>query len=141
MFETILLPIDLEHAEASKKAVRTAVEMAKHSGGELWALSVVPTPSTMVTPYLPEDIKTEAIIDASSRLSKFVAEMIPDRIQASIVVRTDSVYRQILDVAAEHKVDAIVMASHHPELGDFLLGTNAAKVARHAPCSVFIVRD
>ncbi len=141
MFKTILLPIDLEHTEASRKAVEIAVEMAKHFGGSLWVLSVVPIPSPMVTPYLPEAVEADAISDASSRLTQFVADTIPDEVQTSIAVRTDSVYRKILDVAAEHEADAIVMASHHPELGDFLLGTNAAKIARHAQCSVFIVRD
>ncbi|HYZ26966.1 MAG TPA: universal stress protein [Geminicoccaceae bacterium] len=35
----------------------------------------------------------------------------------------------------------IVMGSHHPELKDYLLGPNAAKVMRHADCSVTVVRE
>ena len=35
----------------------------------------------------------------------------------------------------------IVMGSHHPELKDYLLGPNAAKVMRHADCSVMVVRE
>jgi nucleotide-binding universal stress UspA family protein len=35
----------------------------------------------------------------------------------------------------------IVMASHRPELKDYLLGPNAARVVRHAECSVLVVRN
>jgi nucleotide-binding universal stress UspA family protein len=35
----------------------------------------------------------------------------------------------------------IVLASHRPELKDYLLGPNAARVVRHAKCSVLVVRD
>ena len=39
------------------------------------------------------------------------------------------------------KADLIVMGSHRPELRDYLLGPNAARVVRHAPCSVVVVRS
>ena len=38
-------------------------------------------------------------------------------------------------------IDLIIMASHRPELQDYLLGPNAARVVRHANCSVLVVRD
>jgi len=37
--------------------------------------------------------------------------------------------------------DLIVLASHRPAMKDYLLGANASRVVRHAPCSVFVVRD
>ncbi len=36
--------------------------------------------------------------------------------------------------------DLIVMASHRPEMKDYLLGSNAGHIVLHAPCSVFVVR-
>ena len=36
--------------------------------------------------------------------------------------------------------DLIIVASHKPNVGDYLLGTTAARVVRHATCSVFVVR-
>ena len=44
-------------------------------------------------------------------------------------------------MADETNADLIVMASHRPELKDFLLGPNAARVVRHANCSVLVVRE
>lgn len=37
--------------------------------------------------------------------------------------------------------DLIVMASQRPELKDYLLGPNAARVVRHAEQSVLVVRE
>ncbi len=44
------------------------------------------------------------------------------------------------DFANSHDVGCIVMASHRPGLQDYLLGSTAARVLRHANCSVYIVR-
>ena len=46
-----------------------------------------------------------------------------------------------LSVAKQISCDLIVMASHRPGAKDFLLGPNAARVVRHANCSVTVVRD
>jgi len=73
-------------------------------------------------------------------LDKFVQERVPDDIDAKEIVGMGSVYRQILDVASRIKADLIVMSGYRPSLQSFLLGTNAERVARHAECSVYIVR-
>lgn len=48
--------------------------------------------------------------------------------------------RTILDWAMAHGVDCIVMRSHKPGLVDYLLGSTAAFVARHAPVAVHLLR-
>ncbi len=48
--------------------------------------------------------------------------------------------RSILDYAAGHHVDCIVMASHRPDFSDYLLGSTAARVVRHARCAVHVMR-
>ncbi len=52
-----------------------------------------------------------------------------------------TIYQEILSAARKIEVDLIVMASHRPALEDYLLGPNAARVVRHADCSVLVVRD
>jgi hypothetical protein len=46
----------------------------------------------------------------------------------------------VLEVARRVQADLIVLASHVPELKDYLLSANAARVARRAACSVLVVR-
>ena len=42
--------------------------------------------------------------------------------------------------AKEKNADMIIIASHRPGLQDYFLGSTAAKVVRHATCSVLVVR-
>ncbi|MEP4424264.1 MAG: universal stress protein, partial [Nitratireductor sp.] len=46
----------------------------------------------------------------------------------------------ILAVAKEKQADVIVIASHKPGLQDYLIGSTAARVVRHAACSVHVMR-
>ena len=48
--------------------------------------------------------------------------------------------RTILDYAEQMKADCIVIASHDPGIQDYFLGSTAARVVRHAHCSVHVVR-
>jgi hypothetical protein len=45
-----------------------------------------------------------------------------------------------LGVAEEAGADLVVVGSHRPAMKDYLLGTNAARVVRHARCSVLVAR-
>ena len=56
-------------------------------------------------------------------------------------VTSGSVYGGILEVAERCGADLIVLASHRPEMKDYLLGANASRVVRHARCSVMVVRE
>jgi nucleotide-binding universal stress UspA family protein len=49
-------------------------------------------------------------------------------------------YNTILDEAEKTGADLIIITSHRPGLQDYLLGSTAAKVVRHANCSVLVVR-
>ena len=48
--------------------------------------------------------------------------------------------RTILEWAEANEVDCIVLSSHQPGLQDYLLGSTAGRVVRHAHCSVHVVR-
>ena len=46
-----------------------------------------------------------------------------------------------LDMAKDMSADLIVVSSGRDDLKDFLLGPNAARIVRHADCSVLVVRN
>ena len=48
--------------------------------------------------------------------------------------------RTILEWAHANDVDCIIIASHQPGLQDYLLGSTAGRVVRHAHCSVHVIR-
>ena len=74
------------------------------------------------------------------QLSHLVGELNLPSGAAKVAVRFGSIYREILAQAKEDKSDLIVIGCHRPDLADYLLGPNAARVVRHASCSVFVVR-
>ena len=58
----------------------------------------------------------------------------------STVVRMGAVYNEVLHEAGKIGADLIVVGSHRPTTANYLLGSNAATIVRHAPCSVLVVR-
>ena len=56
-------------------------------------------------------------------------------------VRVGGIYHEILAEAAEWGADLIVVGSHRPVVSDYLLGSNAKTIVRHAVCSVLVVRS
>ena len=58
-----------------------------------------------------------------------------------LVTHGASIYAEILGAAEEAQADLVIVGSHRPAMKDYLLGTNAARVVRHACCSVLVARD
>jgi nucleotide-binding universal stress UspA family protein len=96
---------------------------------------------SIVGQYFPEGYEKEMAEKVLGQLRDFVGEHVPDDVRVQHVVGEGSVYEVVLKIAGEVNADLIVMGSHRPELKDYLLGPNAARVVRHANCSVMVVRD
>jgi nucleotide-binding universal stress UspA family protein len=141
VFKDILFTVDLEHADSWRPALPVALEEAKRSGARLHVLSVVPevaVPALMQTG--PFDYEAQLVPKAQAALEEFVRERVPAELPVHPIVAYGSVYKEILRVAAAIPADLIVLAAHRPQPGDFLIGSNAERVARRAPCSVLLVR-
>ena len=141
MFKDILLPIDLGDVESSRKAVSTALDLSRSDGSRLHLMCVVPGYSmSIVSQYFPKGFEEKSLTEAAKQLNDFIANNIPSEIESQAIVTNGTVYEEILQTAGKVGCDLIVMASHRPELKDYLLGPNAARVVRHASCSVLVVR-
>lgn len=138
-FEKILVPVDLGHDSSWQDALPTAIDQAQHAGAKLHIVTVVPEEPPQLA-WLPEDYSEKMIAYAKSKLIKLVEEHVPADLKTEQHVRQGSIYGEIVELAQEQKIDLIVMASHRPKLRDFLLGPNAARVVRHAECSVMVIR-
>ncbi len=142
MYSRILLTVDLNEEASWKKALPTAIEYAKVFGAELHVATVLPDfGMPLVRGFFPDDFQEKAQTDVEGKLAAFCAEHIASDMAAHPVVRVGNVYEEILKLAGEIACDLIVVASHRPKLEDYLLGPNAARVVRHATCSVLVVRD
>ena len=141
MFKTILLPIDLSAANSWERALPAALTLCKSGNVVLHVLTVIPDfGMSVVGSFFEADFEEKALHKVGEDLSDWVTEHVPASIEVHPHVMHGRVYDQIITAADKLNVDAIVMGSHTPELSDYLLGPNAARVVRHARQSVFVVR-
>ena len=88
------------------------------------------------TEYLPAGHLEAAKADVVESLTSFTKD-VPN---ATAVVVDGHSSRTILNHADMNEVDLIIVASHQPGMQDYLLGSTAAKVVRHAKCAVHVLR-
>ncbi len=142
MYKSILLPIDLGQESSWKKALPTAVGMAQAYSAELNVITVFPDFGlSMVSVNFPSDFEETGLASVSEALTAFVKENVPAGISVRSHVAHGSIYSEITAAADKLGCDLIVLSSHRPEMKDYLIGPNAARVVRHAKQSVFVVRD
>ena len=142
MYGKILLSLDLHDEPTWRTALPSAVAHAKAFGDELHLVYVVPDlPAGYVSLYV-QDFSEEKLMDeAGCQFAAFADEHLPGDLTVHRHLEEGSVYKSILGVAEKIGAGLIMMASHRPQMSDYLLGPNAAKVVRHADCSVLVVRD
>jgi nucleotide-binding universal stress UspA family protein len=142
MYKNILLAVDLDDELSCRKPVLSAIELARTFGARLHVLTVVREIEAILqakTAPLGYDV---VVADLENGLAAMIRRVNASDLNPNIlVVHGPSIYAEILDVAEEAGADLIVIGSHRPAMKDYLLGTNAARVVRHARCSVLVARD
>ena len=133
MYKTILVPIDLAH---TNEAIDIAIA---HGNKEtkIILLNVVEEIPNWAAAELPSGIVAKSLQYSQSELEA-IAKASTSELE--VAVRTGHASKTILEVANEKSADLIIIASHKPGLQDYLLGSTASKVVRHAMCSVLVVR-
>ncbi len=141
MYETILMPLDLNESSSWEKALPAARDLCRVSGGTLHVMTVLPGYGmNLVGQYFPEGAEEAAEALALEELNKITAERVPKDIALELSVVLGAVHEQILAAAERIGADPIVMAAQRAGLADFLLGDNAYRVVRRYPHSVMVVR-
>ena len=135
MYKNLLVPIALDHSRDTSAAIEIARRLAA-DGATITALTVIEEVPAQVAQYLPPDHGETLIAELTAALK---AELGGVQDVKPMVVRGHA-GRTIVDYAQEHDVDCIVIASHQPGFADYFLGSTAARVVRHAPCSVHVMR-
>jgi len=134
MYQKIILALSLEHG-ISEQAIKVARAM-KNDGGDIIAIHVYEPLQGSASAYVSEEAVADALQHAKDKLAERLAEH-PD-LQSELIKGHSG--RAITDYAAKIGADCIIIGSHKPGLSDFLLGSTSARVVRHAPCSVHVLR-
>lgn len=138
MIKKILVAYD--GSDSSIKAFDFAADMMKRYQAELYVLSVAQVPE------FAEDVETEAIIEQSRNYHKKLLHGLKEKADKSGVYAhfetiVGHVAQQILDHAAGHKVDLIVLGHRGKGVLDrWRLGSVSHRVISYAECAVTIVR-
>jgi nucleotide-binding universal stress UspA family protein len=142
VYKSILLPVDLGQESSWEKALPSAVELAQANSAELNVITVLPEFGlSMVSVNFPADYEKKALAAVSEALDEFVKQHVPEGITVKSHVAHGTIYSEIITAADRLGCDIIVISSHRPEMRDYLIGPNAARVVRHAKQSVLVVRD
>ncbi len=143
----ILVPIDVEEPRSWSEVLPELRLHAKGNDVEVTVVTVVPELGTVIAQAAqsaplasvnPSDLREMALAVARERLEALTDSEEFGPLQR--LVRTGNIYFEILQTADEISADLIVLMSNLPDFGDYLLGPNAAKIVRHARCSVLVIR-
>ena len=139
----VLLAID--DSEFSRAATQTVIERALPRDAEVRVLHVI-MPFEPLMGELGAQIDTSAMYQAQLIQGKALVDEAAQRLRAarlnvSTAIEEGDPKTKIIDHARKWHADLIVLGSHGRKgLDRFLLGSVSEAVARHASCSVEIVR-
>jgi len=141
MYKCILVAVDLDEESSWHKALPAAVALAQAFGTRLWVATVIRDVDAILKGAVIAQIYEQLVSEAGDRLKILVKSQVPVVLQPQTVVGHGSIYGEILRIAEDVGADLVVMASHRPEMKDYLIGANTARIVRHARISVLVVRE
>ncbi len=145
---TMKIMLAIDGSKYSAAAAQALGSQIKSQNAEVLVFQVVEplvysVPPQMSPGYAPEmaERRKERMQEAEASAKRAAEGLRAAGFQVSTRVAEGEIRSGILDVAAEWHADLIVVGSHgRTGLQRMLLGSVAEAVARHARCSVLIVR-
>ena len=138
MYKKIMVPIDLAHVNRLGKALKTAADLATHYGIPVCYVGITAPPPGSVA-HNPAEF--------AEKLEEFGRQ---EGAKHGHVVSTKAVVSHdptadledaLLHAVKDTGADLVVMASHIPNIADYVWPPNGGKIASHSDASVFVVRD
>ena len=137
MFDKIMVPVDLAHADRLEKALKAAGDLGRHYDAPLVYVGVgSATPSSVA--HTPEEFAQKL-----DDFAKGQAESHGVAAEAHAITTHDPAIdldRTLMKAVDEVGADLVVMASHIPNVTDHIWPSNGGTIAGHAKVSVMIVR-
>jgi nucleotide-binding universal stress UspA family protein len=136
--------VGTDGSETAAQALQEAGDLAKSTGAKLHIVSAYePASGARVGGETPErsswmvgpDVQVDSVLDRAA------GAMHAHGVETECHARKGDPANALLDVAAEHSADMIVVGNKGMTgTKRFLLGSVPDKISHHAPCSVLIVR-
>jgi len=143
MTNSVLCAVDISNGDLDVNVLKTAAALADQDNAQLDVVTVLPDfGESWVSGFFQPDFHEKALEEAHAKLVDLCAVTLGADRNETIrhVVATGTAYQEILKTAESASSDLIVIGAHKPDLKDYLLGPNAARVVRHSNVSVYVVR-
>lgn len=133
----------LDSSERAPRVLAAAVDLALRTSAKLVLFRSVGLPAEItqeeMVGVLPANVIDDMLAAATQRLMRLRDE-VPSELLDSVEVKLGTPWDSICHEAEKVRADLVILGSHGYRGLDRLLGTTAAKVVNHAPCSVMVVR-
>jgi nucleotide-binding universal stress UspA family protein len=137
------LVVGLDASPRAPVVLRSALALAERFGARLFVVRAAALPPEIPLEALsptPDSLPVRLAEITQSSLDHAIAN-VPREILLGAEARIGTPWQVICDAARERSAELIVVGTHGYSGLDRVLGTTAAKVVNHAPCSVIVVRD
>lgn len=134
MYKKIIVAMGLDHGHGA-----TSMSLARHlkdDDGEIIAVHVLEPVPGFARYYLPPEHEAGVEQHAVSA----IAERVGPANDAKVVILRGYPGPTLTEYAETIGADCIIIGSHKPDMQDYLLGSTAARVVRHATCAVHVLR-
>jgi nucleotide-binding universal stress UspA family protein len=135
--------VGLDGSPRAPAVLDAAVALAKTQGARVVLLRSVGLP-----PDVPQDFwrtTDEPLLEVLERRAKEYLDgcvaKVPKDCFGGVQIAVGVPWQAICEMARAVEADVVVIGSHGYSGFDRLLGTTAAKVVNHAPCTVVVVRE
>ena len=138
MYKKIMVPVDLAHQHILSGSLKIASDIAKLYDAEVCYVGAT-TAAPSAVAHTPAEFE--------SKLQDFAAEqaaLYGINTVAYMALSHDPVTNldhDLIKAVSETNADLVVMATHSPNIGDFIWPSNGGKLAAHTDVSVFLVRE
>ncbi len=135
MYKNIIVPLAFDDEHTPDTALQ-AVKTLASEGAKVTLIHVMADVPGYAMSYMPPGYTDELKVTLQASLDALAK----DFSNAGTILTEGGPASEILRIAEETGADCIVIASHRPGFGDYLIGSTAARVVRHAHCSVLVLR-
>lgn len=143
MSNSILCAVDVSNGDDDIDVIRKAAQLAALDDAQLDVIAVVPDfGMSQVGSFFGKDHHDQMVAEAKTHLNEVVVKALDAEQNSQVrhIIATGRIYEEVLGLAEKTSAALIVVGAHKADLADYLLGPNAARIVRHAKCSVYVVR-
>lgn len=137
MFNKIMVPVDLRHVPRLERELSVAAKLAETYGAPVTYVGVTgPEPGDLA--HNPAEYRQKLQDFAATQASAH-----GHKAEAHVIVANDpatDLDKRLTHAVDEVGADLVVMATHIPNVTDYIWSSHGGYLANHAKASVFLVR-